>query len=79
MDKLVDLLGDRQVLQPHATQIAQGTGRGQVLAHPIDNGLRQEDLPAVGRAHDPRRAIDGIAEVVVVAPLDHAEMQPAAH
>ena len=33
----------------------------------------------MGHAHDPRRAIDGRAEVIVVAPLDHAQVQAAAH
>ena len=51
---------------------------GSRVPHFVDDRLRHQDLAAVGDAHDPRGAIDGRAEVVVVAPLDHAHVQPAA-
>ena len=74
MHELVDALGNRQILEPHATEIAQRTGGRQLLADTIDDRLRQQYLTAVRRTHDPCRAIDGTAEVVVVAPFDFAEM-----
>ena len=77
MHELIDVLGNRQILQPHAAEIAQRRDGGQPLADAIDESFRQQDLPAVRGAHDARRAVDGAAEVVVVAPLDLADVQPA--
>ena len=79
MQDLVDVLRGRQVLQPDAAEIAQRGRRGQACADLVDDRLRHQDLAAVRHAHDPRGAIDGRAEVVVVAPLDDAHVQPAAH
>ena len=75
----MDALGQRQVLEPHGTEVAQRARRRQCAADVIDHRLGQQDLAAVGGTHDPRRTIDGAAEIVVVAPLDFAKMQPAAH
>jgi len=50
----------------------------QLLAHAIDDRFRQQDLAAVRRGHDARRAIDGAAEVIVVAPLDVTDVKSAA-
>ena len=38
-----------------------------------------EHLAAVCRAHDPRRAVDGTSEVIVIAALDHPRVQAATH
>ena len=78
MQDLVDVLGRRQVLEPDAAEIAKRDRRGQAGADLVDDRLRDQDLAAVRDAHDPRRAIDGRAEVIVVAPLEHAEVQAAA-
>jgi hypothetical protein len=78
MHELIDPLGHRQILEPHGAEVAQRARGRQLPEHAIGHRLRHEDLTAVSGPHDPRRPVDGAAEVVVVAPLDFAEMQPAA-
>ncbi len=79
MDELADLLGRRQVLQPHAAELAQRDPAGQAFANEIGERPRQQHLPAVRDAHDPRGAVDRGAEVVVVALDRVTRMQSAAH
>ena len=79
MQHLVHVLGCRQIPQPDRAEIAQGDLGRQPVADAVDDRLRHEDLPAVGRFHDARRAIDRTAEEIVVAALDDAEVQPGTH
>ena len=50
-----------------AAQAPQRHARRQAVAQTIGDCRRDEHLPAVRRAHDPRGAIDRAAEVIVVA------------
>ena len=79
MNDLVDPLGIGQVAQPDRAQVPQRNIAGQAVAHEVRNGLRQHDLAAVRGAHDPRRAVDRAAEIVVVTTLDDACVHPAAY
>ena len=79
MHELIDMLGRGKVAQPDAAQIAQRDRRRKMIAHLIDDGLRHQRLPAVRGFHDPRGAVDGTAEDVVVPPFDDPEMQAEAN
>ena len=79
VDHLVYVLWMGQVAQPHGTQVAQRHAVGQTITNEIDDRLRQQDLPAMRRAHDPRSAIDGVPVIVVVAANVDAGVEPAAH
>ena len=79
MHKLIDVLARRQVSQSHCTQIAQFNRWRQTLAEVFGHGPGQQNLAAMRRLHDPRCAIDGASEKVIVATLDDAEMQPGTY
>ncbi len=53
--------------------------RRESAAAQVDDGLRNQDLPAVRGAGNARRTIDGTAEVVAIADLRDARVQSAAH
>ncbi len=78
MHRLVDVLRTREVAQPHAAEVAQRHARRQSLADGLDDRLREQDLATVRGAHDAGRAVDGAAEIIVVAGLYGTGMQPAA-
>lgn len=48
-----------------------------MFANAIDECLRQQNLTAMRRAHDPRCAVDGHTEAIVVAAFDHPNMEAA--
>ncbi len=73
------MLALRQVPQPDAAQVAQRNLRRQPLPDLVNDGLRQQYLASVRRAHDSRRTVDRAAEQVAVPLLDDAQMQTAAH
>ena len=73
MHELMDALGHCEILEPHGAEIAQGTRRRQLPEHLIDHRLRHEDLAPMSGPHDPRRAIDGAAEM---QPAADAQRQP---
>ena len=69
----------RQIAQPYRTEVAQRDRLRKPAGHPIDDGLRENDLSAVGCSHDAGGTIYGTAKVIVVAPLDHTRVEPTAH
>ncbi len=71
--------GRSEIAQPDGTHVAQRNFGGQVLAGQRDDRLRQQNLAPMRGAHDARGAVDGGAEVIVVAAFDDARVQPAAH
>jgi hypothetical protein len=79
MQHLVDALGPRQIAQPHRVEVAQRHRLEEPPRHAVDDGLEQDHLAAMRRAHDAGAAIDGAAEIVVVAMLERPGVQPAAH
>ena len=79
MHRLKHMLRDRQILEPHPAEIAQRHLCRQPRTDLVRHRPRQEHLPSVRRAHDPRGAVDRNPEAVVVASLDRARVQPAAH
>ena len=79
MQQLVDLLRSRQVAQSHRTQVEKRCARRHAVANQLGQALRQQDLSAVGGAHDARGAIDLGSEYVAVAAFDNTAVQPDAH
>ena len=69
----------RKALQAYAPEILQRYVGRQPIAQPLRHRLRDEHLSAMRRIHDPGRAVDGVAEVIVVAGLYGARMHAAAH
>ncbi len=72
---LEDTLGTCEVAQAHFAQVAQRDPRGEPLLHERGHRLREQDLPAVGDAHESCRAIHRAAEIVVVALLLDARVK----
>ena len=62
--------------RPSSRSVAPGWQR---IGDRVDQCLRQQHLAAMRRAHDARGAIHRWTEVVVVAVLDGADVQAAAH
>ena len=60
---LRDPLRPVDVLQPEEPEVAQEDVRGQVVLHQLARRRRQEHLTAVRDAADPRRAVNGEADV----------------
>ena len=79
MHHLVDALWLRKVTQPDTPEIEQRDPFGQTTSQQCGDGLRQQDLSTMGGAHHARGAIDGVAEVVVVATCVDPGVQSAAH
>jgi hypothetical protein len=79
MHDLEDCLGGREPLQPHAAEIEQRHPVGEPVLHRLGHRPRHEDLLPVRRPHDPRRAVDRGAEIVVVALVRRPGVQSAAH
>ena len=75
---LIDALGVGEIAQSHEPEIAQRNVVRKAVADQVDGGLRHEDLSAVGRGHDPRGAVDRVAEEVAVAPFDDPRVESAA-
>ena len=79
MHRLVDVLRAREVAQPHTAQVAQRDPCRQLLPDRLHGSLREQDLATVGSPHDACGAVDGAAEVVVVAMLGRARVHAAAY
>src|SRR4029079_3414130 len=79
MQYLIHPLGTRQIAQTHRTEITQRYRLRKPAGYPVGNGLRQNDLAAVSGSHDACGAVDGSAEVIIVAALDYPNVHPAAH
>ena len=78
MLQLVYPLRRGQATQAHQTEIAQREPGGQSVAQEHRNGLRQQDLAAVGGMGDACRTIDFATEEVVVAKFLDTDMHTAA-
>jgi hypothetical protein len=87
MADLVQAFRAAQVLQPVLAEVAQPDAVRKVPVDHLRGRLGQQDLAAVTCRHDPRRSVDGRAEVVPAARLglagvdphpdaDHAELRP---
>ena len=59
--------------------LAQRDAFRQLSAHQFRRGGGEQDLPAVGDRHDPRRAIQRRAEIVAIPKFRHAGVQAHAH
>ncbi len=75
-DKLVELLGRIQVLEPVASQVAQCNARWQVPFDETARGVREQNLAAVPRGGNARSAMDVEPDVVVAAQIGHAAVHP---
>ena len=65
--QLVHLLGPFQAAQSMLTEIQQPDTVGQPVAHEIGGHLREHDLAAMRRGHEPAGAVERKTEVVTVA------------
>ena len=79
MHELVDPLGGRQASQADLAEIAQRRRRLQAITDQGGGGFGQQDLAAVGHAHDSRRPVDCGAEEIAVATLHGSKVHSAAH
>jgi hypothetical protein len=65
VDQLHQPLGTTQVLEAMYAQVAEPGPVRKLIGGQLDRGRRQQHLAAVADRHDPRRAVDDRAEVVV--------------
>ena len=77
-EDLEDAVGVPQVLEAMRAPVAQGPVWRQVALHELLGGERQEHLAAVTGCFEPRRPVDGGAEVVPAALLGDPDVDPHA-
>ena len=79
MQQLEHALRCGKIAQADRAEIAQRSAGRQTVARERDDSVRHEDLTAVRRGHQARRAIDGAAEIIAVTALGDTGVHAAAH
>jgi hypothetical protein len=79
MGELVDGLGAGEVLQAMNTHVLDGGSGGQVVAHHLHRGRRQEGLAPARESPQTGATTHGLAEVVSVCEPGFARVQGETH